>query len=162
MAVHRGPGVAAPLACLTDRSGAFGEAAYATPDGPERYAVGLAADDDAYPVIGADATDVPADADLARARERLLAYVRRALSGLRPEPVDEVLRLTTTLDADHEDAFVLRRRGAACVLAGANLSKFAPVLGELLADAVAGDVVDPVLERARALPVWLSRRRSAI
>ena len=133
--------VASPV--LSDRSGAFGPASYGVPEGSGRYAVGLAVGE--YPMVAAGAEDVPARADLAVARARLLAYVETALPGLEPVPVGEVLRLTTALARAGDDAFALRRRGAVMVIAGHNLFKFAPRLGDLLAGAALGEEPHPVL-----------------
>ena len=100
---------------------------------------------DAYPAIeDPAAATVPGGIDLRPARERLMAYVRAAFPGLEPRPVDAVLRLTTTLP-EGDDAFVLRESGGVLVLAGHNLFKHAPRLGELLAGAALGDERHPVL-----------------
>lgn len=140
---------AEPLAAWTDRSGEFGELAYGVPEGPGRYAVGLAALA-AYPAVAGDADGVPPETDLSAARERLLAYVRRAFPGLDPDPVDAVLRLTTALRGRDEDAFGLWRRDGVLAFAGANLFKFAPRLGELLAAATLEDAEHPLLTGAVA------------
>ena len=125
------------VAVWADRSERFGATAYGAPEGPDRYAVGLGVHD-AYPAIDdPDASAVPGGVDLRGARARLLAYVAAAFPGLEPHPVDAVLRLTTTLP-DGDDAFVLRQRAGVLALAGHNLFKHAPRLGELLADAALG------------------------
>jgi hypothetical protein len=49
--------------------------------------------------------------------------------------VDEVVRLLTILPGDDEDAFVLHREPGLTVVAGHNLFKLAPVIGEEVADA---------------------------
>jgi hypothetical protein len=46
------------------------------------------------------------------------------------------VRLLTVLPGDDEDAFVLDRRPGLTVVAGHNLFKLAPLLGEEVADAV--------------------------
>jgi sarcosine oxidase len=113
----RGPGPR--LACLQDRSGAHGEVVYAAPmpDGRE-YAIGLASEH-----------EPPVDEALARLR----AYVERGMPGLDPEPASARLCRTSILPWS-ADAFAVWRTGAVDVLAGANLFKFAPLIGELLAD----------------------------
>ena len=113
----RDPG--APLAALQDRSGAHGEIVYAAPmpDGLE-YAIGLGGDE-----------EPPVDEALAR----LTRYVERGMPGLVPEPVSVRLCQTSVLPWGH-DAFAVWDTGRVAVLAGANLFKFGPLLGELLAD----------------------------
>jgi sarcosine oxidase len=113
----REPG--SPLACLLDRSGAHGETVYASPmpDGLH-YAVGLGGEE-----------EPPVDDALAR----LTAYVERGMPGLDPEPASVRLCATSILPWG-ADAFAVWRAGTVDVLAGANLFKFAPLIGELLAD----------------------------
>ena len=113
----REPG--APLACLQDRSNAHGEVVYAAPmpDGRE-YAIGLGTEH-----------EPPVDDALARLR----AYAERGMPGLDPEPASVRLCKTSILPWG-ADAFAVWRAGAVEVLAGANLFKFAPLVGELLAD----------------------------
>jgi sarcosine oxidase len=107
------------LACLQDRSGVHGETVYAAPmpDG-RHYAVGLGGEH-----------EPPVD----EAIGRLTAYVERALLGLDPEPASVRLCRTSILPWG-ADAFATWRTGNVDVLAGANLFKFGPLLGELLAD----------------------------
>jgi glycine/D-amino acid oxidase-like deaminating enzyme len=114
----REPG--ARLACLLDRSNVHGETVYATPmpDGLE-YAVGLGGEE-----------EPPVEEALAR----LTAYVERAMPGLDPEPASVRLCQTSILPWG-DDAFGVWRTGGIALLAGANLFKFGPLLGELLADA---------------------------
>ena len=117
-----------------DRSGRFGELAYGVPDGPGRFALGLA-DLDAQPAPEDRAAEaVPAGVDLGAVRERLHAYARAGFPGL-AEPVCEVVRLLTVLPGDDEDAYVLDEQAGITVLAGHNLFKLAPLLGERIADA---------------------------
>jgi sarcosine oxidase len=108
-----------PLGCLQDRSNAHGEVVYAAPmpDGLE-YAIGLGAEH-----------EPPVD----EALDRLRAYAARAMPGLDPEPASVRLCRTSILPWG-ADAFAVWRTGAVDVLAGANLFKFAPLIGELLAD----------------------------
>jgi glycine/D-amino acid oxidase-like deaminating enzyme len=107
------------LACLQDRSNAHGETVYAAPmpDGRE-YAIGLGAEH-----------EPPVDEALAR----LTAYVERGMPGLEPEPARGRLCQTSILPWG-ADAFAVWRAGNIAVLAGANLFKFAPLIGELLAE----------------------------
>jgi sarcosine oxidase len=113
----REPG--AGLACLQDRSNAHGEVVYAAPmpDGRE-YAIGLGTEHE--PPVG-------------EALTRLRAYAERGMPGLDPEPASVRLCKTSILPWG-ADAFAVWRAGAVDVLAGANLFKFAPLVGELLAD----------------------------
>lgn len=124
-----------PLPCFSDRSGQAGEQIYALSDLDDRYAVGLAPVT-TYPAVEDLAVDVPAGVSVAAQRDRIVAYVSRALPGLDPEPVDAVLRLTTTLPDHPEDGFEVWRHGPVITVAGPNLFKFAPVIGERLAAAV--------------------------
>jgi sarcosine oxidase len=107
------------LACLQDRSNVHGETVYAAPmpDGRE-YAIGLGTEH-----------EPPVEEALAR----LTAYVERGMPGLDPEPQSVRLCQTSILPWG-ADAFAVWRAGGVQVLAGANLFKFAPLLGELLAE----------------------------
>lgn len=107
------------LACLQDRSKVHGETVYAAPmpDGRE-YAIGLGTE-----------REPPVNEALAR----LTAYAGRAMPGLDPEPASVRLCQTSILPWG-ADAFAVWRAGNVSVLAGANLFKFAPLLGELLAE----------------------------
>ena len=123
-----------PLPCFSDRTAAGGEVVYALSDLGDRYAVGLA-DVFTYPEIEDLEIDLPDGVDVGSQRERIVAYVRAVLPGLDPEPVDEVFRLTTTLPDRPDDGFEISRRGPVVAVAGPNLFKFAPVIGEQLAAA---------------------------
>jgi sarcosine oxidase len=107
------------LACLQDRSNAHGETVYAAPmpDG-RHYAIGLGGEE-----------EPPVEDALARLR----AYVERGMPGLDPEPASVRLCQTSVLPWG-ADAFAVWRTGSVAILAGANLFKFGPLLGELLAD----------------------------
>ena len=121
-------------ATWADRSGRFGPPVYGVADGPGRFALGLA-DLDAQPAPDDPAAaDVPAGIDLGGVRQRLHAYAHAAFPGL-GEPAGEVVRLLTVLPGDDEDAYLLDRRDGLTVLAGHNLFKLAPLLGEAVANA---------------------------
>ena len=126
---------AGPMPVWSDRSRRFhGERAYGTPEGLDRYAVGLIATTE--PIDAPAAEALPAGAvDVRAARRRLIAYVRAAFPGLHPEPVDAVLRLIAPLRGPDEDRLGLWERDGVLAFAGHNLFKHAPRLGELLADA---------------------------
>jgi sarcosine oxidase len=113
------------LACLQDRSNVHGETVYAAPmpDGRE-YAIGLGSEH-----------EPPVEEALAR----LTAYVERGTPGLDPEPASVRLCKTSILPWG-ADALAVWRSGTVDVLAGANLFKFAPLLGELLAESRAGEL----------------------
>jgi sarcosine oxidase len=119
----REPGAA--LACLQDRSNAHGETVYAAPmpDGRE-YAIGLGTEH-----------EPPVEEALAR----LTAYVERGMPGLDPEPASVRLCKTSILPWG-ADAFAVWRSGSVDILGGANLFKFAPLLGELLAEGKADEL----------------------
>jgi sarcosine oxidase len=107
------------LACLQDRSNVHGETVYAAPmpDGLE-YAIGLGSEHE--PLVE-------------EALARLTAYVERGMPGLEPKPASVRLCQTSILPWG-ADAFAVWRTGTVALLAGANLFKFAPLLGELLAE----------------------------
>ena len=113
----REPGPA--LAALQDRSNVHGETVYAAPmpDGLQ-YAIGLGSEH-----------EPPVDEALVR----LIAYVERGMPGLASQPAGVRLCRTSILPWG-ADAFGVWRAGNVSVLAGANLFKFGPLLGELLAD----------------------------
>jgi sarcosine oxidase len=134
----------ASLPCFSDRRAASREHVYGVTDLGNRYAVGLAAVT-SYPAVEDLATDVPPGVDLDSQRERIIRYVRGALPGLDPEPVDEVLRLTTILPDHPEDGFEVWHEGPVFAVAGPNLFKFAPTIGARVARAVAEDLTRAVV-----------------
>lgn len=142
-----------PLPGFTDGTGAFGGSAYGSAvGGSGRYAVGFSASDTKQhvddPRVAAD------DAQMAHGVERVAEYVARALPALHPEPESARVCVTSELP-DGADRFGAWRRGAVTAFAGANLFKFAPVLGERLADAIVDDRVpaDLVLAAGERSPV---------
>jgi sarcosine oxidase len=123
------------LACLQDASGEFGEVgtyAAALP-GNRRYAVGVG-----------ETVDVKDDgsfvdpASLAALAERAGAYVRRALPGLDPDPVDYRHCWVTDLPWS-EDGLAVWDADGILFVAGHNLFKQAPGLGRALAGAALGE-----------------------
>ena len=148
---RRRRGIGAPMPSWSDRSGAYGEAAYGLAPDPETYAVGIAALD-AYPEGPPDSETVPPGTDLREPFRRIVAYVSAAFTGLDPDPVGEIVRYTTTLDGRDDDAFAFRRAGPIAAFAGGNLFKFAPVLGTRLASAMLDEPVEvwPLSPRAAA------------
>ena len=108
---------------------------YALPEGP-LLKVGEHVNGTVTTALDRDFT-VPADA-----RERIRAYVRAWLPGLDPEPRSETTCLyTRTPDED----FVLDRRGpiVVCSPCSGHGAKFAPLVGELVADLVEGGAPMP-------------------
>jgi sarcosine oxidase len=122
------------LACLQDSSGVFGETgvyAAAVP-GNGRYAVGLS-----------DHVDAPEGgvldpAALAQLAERASAYVKRALPGLDPDPVD-VRHCWVTKLPWGSDGLGVWAVDRVFFVAGHNLFKHAPALGRALAAAATDD-----------------------
>lgn len=139
-------GLDGPVPTLQDGSGAFGETGVYTspyPD-PRHYAVGLTDDTPA----GADGGVADPDA-LAALADRTVAYVRRALPGLRPAPVDHVHCWVTRLPWGEDGVGVWSDDGVTAV-AGHNLFKQAPVIGEALATAaLTGEVPEEWHHTAR-------------
>jgi sarcosine oxidase len=130
-------------ACWIDVSMAYGDglSAYCQPIGTTgRYAVGVSRSSDGYTSL-----DVPREVMRRRALERSHVYVSAALPGLDPKPVDEVWCAGTMVDYPEEDGFRTYRLGSVLALYGTNLFKFAPLLGELCADAVLHDESPPEL-----------------
>jgi sarcosine oxidase len=114
----------ANLACWMDRTNVYGATVYSGPiPALGGYAVGLATE----------------DSDPAGSVARVQGYVEKALPGLDPEPIDSITRPLTILPW-HPDAFAIWEAGAVLVFAGHNLFKFAPVLGDLLAEACRGRI----------------------
>jgi sarcosine oxidase len=121
-------------ATWADRSGRFGALTYGVADGPGRFALGLA-ELDAQPAPADPVADVVGPGvELDAVRARVHAYAREAFPGLGP-PLAEVVRLLTVIPGGDEDAYVVERRPGMTVVAGHNLFKLAPLLGEDLAAA---------------------------
>jgi glycine/D-amino acid oxidase-like deaminating enzyme len=121
------------LACWMDRTNVYGATVYSGPvPALGGFAVGLATE----------------DSDPAGSVARVQGYVEQALPGLDPEPIDTITRPLTILPW-HPDAFALWEVGAVLVFAGHNLFKFAPVLGDLLAEACRGHVAPELRSPSR-------------
>jgi sarcosine oxidase len=135
----------ARVACWIDRSGADGEQVYGAPVGTSGgYVVGLAGEDGDMPLAGGV---VPPGTDMGEHLRRIAAYVQRRLPGLDPEPESVRLCIATKL-REGRDAFAAWQGDGVTALVGHNLFKFAPVLGELLADATQNDRVPHSLQPA--------------
>jgi sarcosine oxidase len=92
---------------------------------------------------------VIAPATLASVTDRAVAYVRRALSGLHPTPVDYRHCWVTSLPWG-EDAIGVWERGRTLFVAGDNMFKHAPAVGRALAEAaLEGALADELRPAAR-------------
>jgi len=126
------------LATLQDSSGAFGETGvYAAPTpGNTSYSVGLSAS-----TAARDDASLLAPHDLADHTARLSDYVKQALPGLDPDPVDVRHCWVTQLPWGEDGLAVWEHEGILFPV-GHNLFKQAPGLGRKLAAAtVTGDPV---------------------
>lgn len=135
------------VATLQDSSEAFGETGvYAAPTpGNTGYAVGLSANTDAH-----DDGSLLAQHELARHVERVSGYVRRALPGLDPEPVDVRHCWVTELPWSEDGLAVWEHEGILFPV-GHNLFKQAPGLGRKLAAAAEGGHLPEALRPASRL-----------
>jgi sarcosine oxidase len=144
------------LACLQDSSGHFGEVgtyAAALP-GNRRYAVGLAES------VGVrDDGSFIDPSSLAALANRAAAYVRRALPGLDPQPVDYVHCWVTELPWS-DDAIAVWEADEILFAAGHNLFKQAPALGRALGRAALGEPLAAPLrpESTLGLPQEVQQR----
>ncbi|WP_189348107.1 NAD(P)/FAD-dependent oxidoreductase [Zhihengliuella salsuginis] len=137
----------APLPTLQDGSGAFGETGiYAAPaEDDHRYSVGLG---ETTPVSPDGRLEDPAG--LERLAARTAEYVRRALPGLDPEPLSHVHCFVTTLPWG-DDGVGIWSAGPVTAVAGHNLFKLAPALGEALAETALTGAVPELLRPASRL-----------
>lgn len=135
-----------PGVCWQDRTAAYGESVYGTPGIAEReYAIGLVGDDVNLPSapgepIG-DRDWIPAT------RARIVSYVRQAMPAFADLPVSMRLCPSTALAGDPDD-FRIWSGGPFYFIAGNNLFKMAPVIGEELAAAAASRQVPADLQPA--------------
>ncbi len=137
----------ATLATLQDSSGAFGETgiyAAALP-GNTGLGVGLSATTPAR-----DDASLLAAGELGELADRASAYVRRALPGLDPDPVDVRHCWVTELPWGSDGVAVWERDGILFPV-GHNLFKQAPGLGRHLSAAAAGEPLPEVLRPSSTL-----------
>lgn len=129
------------LPTFQDGSGAFGETGiYAAPYADNRfYSVGLSDTTDAH-----DDGSLADPSALAVLVDRTSGYVERALPGLDPTPVEYVHCWVTRLPWGEDGVGVWSHEGLSAV-AGHNLFKQAPALGEALADAAVGEGLPDIL-----------------
>lgn len=120
------------VATLQDSSGEFGETGiYAAADpGNSHYAVGLSE----TVQVGEDGSFAE-PSELAQLAQRAAAYTKRALPGLTATPVEFVHCWVTELPWN-EDAVAVWQSPAASFVAGHNLFKQAPGLGQALVESV--------------------------
>jgi len=137
------------FACLQDFSGRHGETVYGSPVGRTGlYALGLvgSTSDTPFDVAMNVATSGLAATALV---DRIVRYVDVALEALKPDPVEIRICATTKLDAG-KDAFTVFCERGVTVIAGNNLFKFAPVLGQLLAETAVSGRIAGLLRTADA------------
>ena len=129
------------LSTLQDSSGVFGETGIyaAAPEGNAAYAVGLSN----YTLVRDDGS-FPAAHELSDLAARASKYVRQALPGLDPEPVD-VRHCWVTQLPWSEDGLAVWERDGVLFPAGHNLFKQAPGLGRKLAAAADGEPLPDLL-----------------
>jgi sarcosine oxidase len=142
------------LACWFDQSGAYGPGyeSYGQRVGSTGcYAVGVG---------WGDAEGLTVDEESALHREKALDYMREAYPGLDHTPVAEI-RCVSALRGvrDDGDGFFARRSGGITALCGKNLFKFAPLLGELLAQtaltgALAKELARDSMDSVEAESTW--------
>ena len=128
------------FACLQDFSGHHGETVYGSAVGRTGlYAIGLVGSTSDTPFQVAPKT-MPSGLAAAELVDRIVQYVDFVLEALEPDPVEVRICPTTKLEAG-KDAFAVFCERGVTAIAGNNLFKFAPVLGQLLAEtAVRGRV----------------------
>ncbi|RKT55712.1 NAD(P)/FAD-dependent oxidoreductase [Saccharothrix australiensis] len=132
-----------PLPCWVDRSGEFGEWVYGSPIGSTgSYVLGLIGPDVDVPFDARGA--LPPGSTMDTRVERLRSYARKAMPGLAPEPVGIRVCVMTKLPVGSDGFRVWHAPGVSAV-AGHNLFKLAPVLGELLADTAQSDELPATL-----------------
>ncbi len=133
------------LAAIQDSTGHYGHAVYGSPlpDG-EHYAIGLSGDEGE---LDPSANSLTA---IRTVREGLVEYVERAMPGVDPDPVAWTNCWVTRLPWG-SDAVACYTDGTNLFIAGHNLFKHAPALGELLAAAAQDDKFPADLSDARRL-----------
>ena len=144
----------ARLATLQDSSGDFGETGVyaAAPIGNASYAVGLSETTSAR-----DDGSLLSPQELDELAARASAYVRRALPGLDPEPVD-VRHCWVTALPWGEDALAVWEDEGVLLPVGHNLFKQAPGLGRKLAAACDGQDLPAALRPEAPARRCLTRR----
>jgi sarcosine oxidase len=135
----------ARLACLTDTTDAFGEPdtyGVASPD-RSRFSIGVAE------TLAREDLSLLAPRGIAEADDRAAAFVAKALPGLDPAPAGHRHCWVTELPW-HEDGVGVWEADRVLLLAGNNLFKHAPALGEALATAaLEGNLRDDLRPAAR-------------
>jgi sarcosine oxidase len=132
------------MSCLQDSSMEYGDRVYGSPY-PSRDMFGVG--------LGGGNGELAADDPLERfdeLRTRLSAYVRAALPGLAPEPITDVTCWVTRLPWGNDGVAAWTTSGIT-VIAGNNLFKLAPAVGELLAETVCDGEVPEILRPEKEL-----------
>ena len=133
------------LAALQDSTGHYGRRVYGSPlPNGEHYAIGLSGDDGEVDPSANPVTKIRA------VRDGLVEYVARAMPGLDPDPIAWVNCWVTRLPWG-SDAVACYTDGTNLFVAGNNLFKHAPALGELLAAAAQDDTFPADLSASRRL-----------
>ncbi len=133
------------LAALQDSTGHYGHTVYGSPlPDREHYAIGLSGDEGELDPYANPMTTFGA------IREGLEEYVERAMPGLDPDPIAWVNCSVTRLPWG-SDAVACYTDGTNLFIAGNNLFKHAPALGELLAAAAQDGTFPADLSDSRRL-----------
>jgi sarcosine oxidase len=132
-------------AALQDSTGHYAHSVYGSPlpDG-EHYAIGLSGSEGELDFSAKRTTTIRT------LREGLVDYVRRAMPGLDPDPVAWINCWVTRLPWG-SDAVACYTDGTNLFIAGHNLFKLAPALGELLATAAEDEEFPADLSDSRRL-----------
>lgn len=135
------------LACWIDESGIYGP-------GYSSYGQRVGSTDSYAVAVGwGDGEGLTPDEESALHRQHSLEYLRQAYPGLDPVPVDEIrCSYAASGVGEDGDGFMARRSGAITALYGNRLFKFAPLLGQLLAQtAMTGALPDELAMEGLAI-----------
>jgi sarcosine oxidase len=136
----------AQVACMSDTTDRFGESdmyGVASPD-RSRFSVGVAE------TLAREDLSLLAPGEIGAADDRAAAYAAKALPGVDPTPVGHRHCWVTELPW-HEDGVGVWEAESILFLAGNNLFKHAPALGEALAEAALGGALRDDLRPAARL-----------
>lgn len=135
------------LACFRDKS---------APHGDVIYSYGMPVGNSGNYAVGLEPRDAPDQGhpDPRTRVEHVRSYVARALPGLDPDPVGVAACYSPSLAAAstelpwESDKLAIWDSGPVVVFAGGHYFKFAPLLGRVLADVIAGQPVPEAFEPA--------------
>lgn len=134
------------LAALQDSTGHYAHSVYGSPlPNGDHYAIGLSGNEGELDPSSANPTT-----KIQAVREGLVDYVKRAMPGLDPDPVAWINCWVTRLPWG-SDALACYTDGTNLFIAGHNLFKLAPALGELLATAAEDNTFPIDLSDSRRL-----------